>query len=123
MATNGEASLSKTGFYCRKAINETYTADAVDKSGTDWIEIRLAEVMLNLAECANAIGRQDVALDMLTQLRKRAGIQAGADQSYGLKAGMSQDEMFEAIVTERKIELAFEGKRYWDLAVGACSTV
>jgi len=106
---------TKTGFYCRKGISETYSADAVEKSGTDWIEIRLAEVMLNLAECANATGRQTEAMDMLIALRKRAGIQAGSDGNYGLKAGMSKDEMFEAIVTEREIELAFEAKRYWDL--------
>jgi len=106
---------TKTGFYCRKGISEAYSADAVEKSGTDWIEIRLAEVMLNLAECANATGRQTEAMDMLIALRKRAGIQAGSDGNYGLKAGMSKDEMFEAIVTEREIELAFEAKRYWDL--------
>jgi hypothetical protein len=106
---------TKTGFYCRKAISETYSIDVAEKSGTDWIEIRLAEVMLNLAECANATGRQSEAMDMLKALRQRAGIQAGADGNYGLKAGMSKDEMFEAIVAERQIELAFEAKRYWDL--------
>lgn len=106
---------TKTGFYCRKAISESYAIDVTDKSGTDWIEIRLAEVMLNLAESANAINETEVAYDMLKALRLRAGIPAGDDKLHGLKAGMSKDELFEAIVAERKIELAFEGKRYWDL--------
>ena len=34
---------------------------------------------------------------------------------YGLKANMSHDEMIAAIMLERKIEFAYEGKRYWDL--------
>ena len=34
---------------------------------------------------------------------------------YGLKVNMSHDEMIEAIMLERRIEFAFEGKRYWDL--------
>lgn len=109
------ANNTKTGFFCRKAVSETYAIDVTDKSGTDWIEIRLAEVMLNLAECANAVGKPEQAYEMLFALRKRAGIAAGTDNFYGLKQGMSKDELFEAIVTERQIELAFEAKRYWDL--------
>jgi starch-binding outer membrane protein, SusD/RagB family len=109
---------TKSGFYCRKAVNETYAIDVTDKSGTDWIELRLAEVLLNLAECANAIGRtaeDQEAYAGLIAVRKRAGIEAGVDNLYGLQAGMTSDQIFEAIVRERQIEFAFESKRYWDL--------
>ncbi|HJT74292.1 MAG TPA: RagB/SusD family nutrient uptake outer membrane protein [Chitinophaga sp.] len=104
-----------TGFYCRKGLNTTTIKDNTKLGKTDWIEMRFAEVMLNLAECANATGRTQEAYDMLTAIRKRAGITAGADNLYGLKANMTKDEMFTAIINERRIELAFEGKRYDDL--------
>jgi starch-binding outer membrane protein, SusD/RagB family len=52
---------------------------------------------------------------MLIAIRKRAGINAGEGNLYGLKPSMSQEEMFTAIINERRIELAFEGKRYDDL--------
>jgi len=112
---NPEPTVSTTGFYTRKGINVATTAANAANGTTDWVEIRLAEVMLNLAECANATGRTQEAYDMLFKLRQRAGITAGTDNHYGLKVGMSQQEMFMAIMNERRIELAFENKRYDDL--------
>jgi hypothetical protein len=106
---------SSTGFYFRKACNPSYGAYEIFRSSTDWIEIRHAEVMLNYAECAAETGHLSEAYDMLTQIRRRAGILAGSDNLYGLKANMSQTEMVNAIMLERKIEFAAEGKRYWDL--------
>ncbi len=110
-----EARASNTGFYTRKAINPTVGVSDVQFSGTDWIEIRFAEVLLNLAESACGINNLDEAYTQLKAIRKRAGIEAGSDGMYGLKANMSRDEMFEAILFERQIEFAFEGKRFWDL--------
>jgi hypothetical protein len=104
-----------TGFYCRKNIDPSMLAANANFGKTFWVEIRLAEVMLNLAECANATGRQQDAYAMLTAIRKRAGIEPGSDNLYGLKAGMTQTEMNNAILQERRVELAFEGKRYDDL--------
>ena len=49
----------------------------------DWIEMRFAEVILNLAECANETGRLTEAKDMVRAIRQRAGIVAGAFD-YGL---------------------------------------
>lgn len=108
-------SPTATGFYCRKAVDPTYTSYYTENSSTDWIEIRYAEVMLNYAECAAALNKTAEAYDMLKQIRERAGIQRGADGLYGLKAGMSASDVLNAVMAERKIELAFEGKRYWDL--------
>ncbi|MDF2190439.1 RagB/SusD family nutrient uptake outer membrane protein [Paraflavitalea sp. CAU 1676] len=113
-----ENKATNTGFYTRKAINPTVDISNVQYSGTDWMEIRYAEVLLNLAECAAGIGR--VAADQeaytgLVAVRKRAGLQAGGGSLYGLKSGMSRAELFDAILFERRIEFAFEGKRFWDL--------
>ena len=109
--------LTTTGFYLRKNIDTTVTAANATTGKTWWVEMRLGEVMLNLAECANATGKQSEALDQLVALRKRAGIAAGADANYtyGLLRAMSQTDMQTAIMQERRVELAFEDKRYDDL--------
>ena len=112
---NPEGTVSNTGFYTRKGVNPATLRVNAANGTTDWVEIRLAEVMLNLAECANATGRTQEAYDMLTKIRQRAGITPGANSLYGLKAGMTQPEMLTAILNERRIELAFENKRYDDL--------
>lgn len=113
--TEDKNKANATGFYCRKNINTSTIKDNTKLGKTDWIELRFAEVMLNLAECANATGRMQEAYDMLIAIRKRAGINAGEGNLYGLKPSMSKEEMFNAIINERRIELAFEGKRYDDL--------
>ncbi|HEX5655149.1 MAG TPA: RagB/SusD family nutrient uptake outer membrane protein [Chitinophagaceae bacterium] len=106
---------TNTGFFCRKAIDPSLAASNVQFCGTDWMEIRYAEVLLNLAEAACGTNRLSEAYDELKAIRQRAGIAAGADGLYGLQAGMDQDQLFKAILLERQIELAFEGKRYWDM--------
>ncbi|WP_316793661.1 RagB/SusD family nutrient uptake outer membrane protein [Pedobacter frigoris] len=106
---------SGTSFYSKKAIFEGYKPFDAERSGTDWIEIRLAEVMLNYAETANETGNTQIAYDMLTAIRKRAGIEPGTNNLYGLKASMTPGEMRNAILNERFLELAFEGKREQDL--------
>jgi hypothetical protein len=104
-----------TGFYLRKAVDTTQSSIEAFNSGTDWIELRYAEVLLNLAEAANEIGRTDEAYPELIAIRARAGIEPGADNLYGLTPGMSQAQMRDAIMLERQLEFAFEAKRFWDL--------
>jgi starch-binding outer membrane protein, SusD/RagB family len=113
--TDDKTKPNVTGFYCRKGINTSVIKDNTKLGKTDWIELRLAEVMLNLAECANATDRRQEAYDMLIAIRKRAGIEAGTGGLYGLKPGMTREEMQTVILNERRIEFAFEGKRYDDL--------
>ncbi|MEO8406455.1 MAG: RagB/SusD family nutrient uptake outer membrane protein, partial [Chitinophagaceae bacterium] len=112
---------SKTGFYCRKICNPNITAtgalynsNSAGGSGMDWIEMRFAEVLLNLAECANWSGRATECNDLLVKLRKRAGIIQGT-HNYGLDAATDQQQMGDLIITEREVEFAMEGKRYDDL--------
>lgn len=113
-----EPSASSSGFYCRKAVDPNISASNLIYSGTDWQEIRYAEVLLNQAESAAEIGHLGVGQEAYTNLiaiRKRAGIEAGADGLYGLDANMDQASLINAIMYERQIEFAYEGKRYWDL--------
>lgn len=113
--TSTETKATSTGYYCRKAVDPNLDISNVQYAGTDWIEIRYAEVVLNLAESACGVNKLDEAYQGLEAIRQRAGIPAGADGLYGLKPGMTRDAMFKAILHERQVEFAFEGKRYWDL--------
>jgi starch-binding outer membrane protein, SusD/RagB family len=104
-----------TGFYARKAVIESQTSLQAFNSDTDYPELRFAEVLLNLAEAANATGKTNEAYTQLIEVRKRAGIKPGANNLFGLDANMTQAQMQDAIMYERQIEFAFEGKRHWDL--------
>lgn len=110
-----EQKASNTGFYLRKAINPTVVSGEVQYSGTDWMEIRYAEVLLNLAESAANTSKPSEAYECLTDIRKRAGILPGSNVLYGLKENLTGVSLVNAILHERQIEFAFEGKRFWDL--------
>ncbi|HEY8956292.1 RagB/SusD family nutrient uptake outer membrane protein [Chitinophaga sp.] len=81
-----------------------------------WVVMRYAEVLLNAAEATNEYaGPTAEVYDWLKMIRSRAGIMAGENSLYGLKAGMTKEEMREAIWHERRVELAFEEHRFWDI--------
>lgn len=103
-----------SGFYNYKAADMTLTQATVLTYDIDYILMRFAEVMFIYAEAANETGHSDVAIDMLKLIRKRAGIEAGADGLYGLSVG-SREAIRKAILDEREIELCYEGHRFWDL--------
>lgn len=116
-----QASSIVTGFYCKRFSNTSLTSSqAVYASGTgggsgmDWIEMRFAEVVLNLAECANETGRLTEAKDKVRLIRQRAGIVAGSFD-YGLSVATDATMMRSLILNERQVEFAMEGKRYHDL--------
>jgi hypothetical protein len=110
-----------TGFYCKRLCNPTlsavqaqYVSNTGGGSGMDWIEMRFAEVILNLAECANETGNLTEAKDMVRLIRQRAGIVAGAFD-YGLSVATDIPSMRSLILNERQIEFAMEGMRNFDL--------
>lgn len=103
-----------TGFFQKKGLDPTLDQTTVNQAGTDWIEIRFAEVLLNYGEAANHAGKKDEALQVLYQIRQRAGITPGTDSHYGITA-QSQQEIVEAYINERFVEFAFEGFRFDDL--------
>lgn len=112
--TTEPVGASSTGFYCRKAVDPAISATNLPFSGTDWQEIRYAEVILNQAEAAAMIGNSSTAYTDLIAIRTRAGIEAG-DGMYGLTPGLTGTDLAMAVLYERQIEFAYEGKRYWDL--------
>lgn len=80
---------------------------AVNDSRANWKVIRYADVLLMLAEALNENGKTDEALGYLNQVHKRAGL-----NEY---QGLSQTETREKIYLERRLELSFEGHRWFDL--------
>jgi hypothetical protein len=105
---------SNSSFYRIKAIDKTIVAGTVYNAAIDWPEIRFAEVLMNFGECANEIGNSAEAMDVLKQIRQRAGILAGPSGDYGITA-VSQAERRTAYQNERFVEFCFEGKRWDDL--------
>lgn len=110
-----------TGFYCKRLCNPTlsavqaqYVSNSGGGSGMDWIEMRFAEVILNLAECANETGNLTEAKNMVRLIRQRAGIVAGAFD-YGLSVATDIPSMRTLILNERQVEFAMEGMRNFDL--------
>jgi hypothetical protein len=83
-------------------------------SGAPYIELRFAEVLLNYAEAACMAGQMGEAVDQIVKIRQRAGY-TSAD--CGLDANLSSDQAacMSAILYERQIEFAYEGKRFDDL--------
>lgn len=116
----GTVQQTKTSYYMRKfmgAFESVNTNPPVYNDVVhDWVYFRYAEVLLNVAEATNEFsGPTSDVYDALMALRKRAGIDPGTDNLYGLKQGLSKEEMRQAIRTERRLELAFEEHRFWDI--------
>ncbi|WP_316840530.1 RagB/SusD family nutrient uptake outer membrane protein [Pedobacter gandavensis] len=106
---------TNTGYYCRKMCDELVYGNSPANTQRCQPLIRYAEILLNYAEAANESGQTNIALDQLIALRKRAGIDAGADSRYGIPSSLSVNEARLLIQNERFIELAFEEHRYFDL--------
>ena len=112
---------TQTGYYLRKflGINETKADNSgFNGAGHHYQIIRYAEILLNYAEALNEANKDanKAAIEScLIQLRKRAGIEAGDDNRYGLPTTYTQAEMRQIIRNERRIELAFEEHRFWDI--------
>jgi starch-binding outer membrane protein, SusD/RagB family len=116
---NAEAGIMPAGGAFIRKMSQDGNIDkaSYSLSVSDIIEFRYAEFLLNWAECAAGIGNLNEAYTILKRIRVRASIPAGDDGTYGLGTDISDDryKMFEAILYERSIELAYEGKRFFDL--------
>ncbi|WP_349316662.1 RagB/SusD family nutrient uptake outer membrane protein [Chitinophaga sp. MM2321] len=112
--TKSQNNDTYTGFFILKNCDLTLTQAAVLQYDKDFVLMRFAEVMLNYAETANETGHPAEAMDILKQIRKRAGIEPGADGNYGITA-TTREQLREAIMNENNIEFCFEGHRFNDL--------
>ncbi len=106
-AVSSEPKRTVTGYYIKKMLDSTNTNFVTNKSTQSWIEMRYAEVLLIAAEARAKAGDIPGAQAALNALRKARYLPENAP---GDVAGLMK-----AVEHERKVELAFEGHRYWDL--------
>lgn len=103
-----DANWTATGFGVRKYMpeGESMSPDRLS-STTSYIDMRLAEVYLNYAEAVvengSGLGDKELAENYLNALRRRAG--------HTDRISLT----LENVLKERRVEMAFEGKRFWDM--------
>ncbi len=103
---DGAQNVSNTGFYIRKYISEEVGFTLRNYEENWWPWFRLGEIYLNAAETSFELGDEDPgALFYINKLRERAGFPANSLTSLTL----------EKIQNERRVEMAFEDQRYFDL--------
>ncbi|MFD2932800.1 RagB/SusD family nutrient uptake outer membrane protein [Spirosoma flavum] len=90
--------------YTKKYITPVATAN---DSRANWKVIRYADVLLMYAEALNENGKTAQALPFINQVRTRAGLTGYSN--------LTKDELREKIYLERRLELSFEGVRWFDL--------
>jgi hypothetical protein len=99
--------VTNTGFYLRKYVDTGGgTSTRGIQSDVWWVWFRMGEIYLNAAEAAFELGDPE-ALTYINTLRERAGFPANSLTAATLT--------LDRIQNERKVELAFEDHRLWDL--------
>lgn len=110
--------FTQTGYYLRKFASKSEGSSTFQSLRHHNYIIRYAEVLLNYAEALNeydfAGGKTEIENSIIL-IRSRAGINPGDDNRFGLPTTYSQDDMRKIIRNERRIELAFEDHRFWDI--------
>ncbi|MBF9251784.1 RagB/SusD family nutrient uptake outer membrane protein [Pontibacter sp. 172403-2] len=105
----GTDDVGNTGYYFKKKLNPLVRPGGGPVSGANFIYYRYAEVLLGYAEAQNeAVGPDPSVYNAINSVRHRADLP-------DLPAGLSQDEMRKAIHHERRVELCFENKRFYDI--------
>lgn len=110
---------TKTGYYLKKYLIESISLSPVSPTSKihTWVLFRYGEVLLNYAEAMNEAYGPNVsgsgpmlltAHEAVNLIRVRAGMPAFA-------AGMSKDDFRKKLRNERRVELAFEDSRFWDI--------
>jgi len=116
-----QSDFSPGGYLQQKAVHPASVLTSSSQTAVryPWPLVRLGELYLDYAEALNeydGVAQQSTVLQYIDPLRIRSGI-PGVQASWALagKTSFSQDEMRNIIRTERTIELAFEGHRFWDV--------
>jgi hypothetical protein len=103
-----QSDVSNTGYYSRKRLNPTAPPGGY-QSGQNYVYFRYAEVLLGYAEAQNeAVGPDASVYSAINLIRSRSNLPA-------LTAGLTQDAMRTQIHNERRIELCYENKRWYDI--------
>jgi len=93
--------------FIKKQFNPPYNTPLVYNTDDNWPVYRYSDVLLMLAESLNEQGQPGAALPYLNQVRTRAGLP--------MSTASDQGTLRDTIAHERRVELAFENKRWFDL--------
>ncbi len=102
----GGTEKSQTGFHVRKYLdyNLSHLSAIGGASDQSWIVFRYGEILLNYAESAIELNKDEDAMGAVNAIRERAGIRLLG----------SEELTINAVRHERNVELAFENHRWWD---------
>ena len=112
-----KTNATKTGYYLKKYVIESVSLDPNSTSTKQhtWVLFRYGEVLMNYAESMNeAYGPEDAAglgmtaLQAVNLIRTRAKMPA-------FPVGLTKDQFRVKFQNERRVEMAFEGQRFWDI--------
>ena len=130
---NSIGTSTRTGYYLKKLLREDVNPPASGSTISQYHiypRIRYTEIFLAYAEAANdAWGPQSdhtgvgfTAYDVIKAIRERGGVGTSKDENgndipdvYLEECKSDKDKMTQIIRNERRIELCFENKRFWDL--------
>ncbi|MDR2272964.1 MAG: RagB/SusD family nutrient uptake outer membrane protein [Sphingobacterium sp.] len=122
--TGNAKNFNISGYFPKKLVNYanaiTYASNSYTMEDYPWPIMRLAELYLLYAEAVNeATGPSAEVYDYIDRVRTRAGLNgilaSYAGHSKYPSKPLSKDGLREIIQRERLIEIALEGKRYWDI--------
>lgn len=101
---------TNTGYYLKKGLDPKYAINGNHRlSSANFVIFRFAEVLLSYAEAQNEAAGPDASVyEAVNKVRARSELPP-------LPQGLSQQDMRRAIHRERRVELAFEEKRWFDL--------
>ncbi|TWR24818.1 RagB/SusD family nutrient uptake outer membrane protein [Mucilaginibacter pallidiroseus] len=109
---NSGVQQTQTGYYMRKFMALYENQSNYGTSPEDWMIFRYADILLSYAEAQNEVlASPDASVySAVEQIRQRAGL-----SPFTLPAGLTKDQMRDAIRAERRVEMAFEESRYFDI--------
>ena len=114
--TSSDSDVTNTGYYTRKTIDESVNgADNLQMSNgmANYIFFRYADVLLMYAEASLEAGDKPTAIKYLDMVRTRGDNMPSVNDTY--PQGITENQLREIIRRDRRIELAFEDKRWWDI--------
>ncbi len=103
-----QAAYSTTGYNVRKFLVPLSAVSSYDNSPLNFPILRFSDILLMKSEALNELGQTSQAEVPLNKVRNRAGLS-------NIASGLSQEEFKNAVLKERRVELAFEGQRWFDL--------
>ncbi len=111
------SNATKTGYYLRKYLIEDVNLDPTNTNTREhtWVLFRYAEVLLNYAEAINEVYGPYDGGDVGMSANFAVSLVRERSNMPHFPQGLSKDEFREKLRNERRVELAFEDHRFWDV--------